>query len=47
MEGGFSGTLILADEELKLQPEGYRKLPELAPERLSDLIAQRMETVWN
>jgi putative nucleotidyltransferase with HDIG domain len=27
-------------------PESYRKRPELAPERLSDLIAAQMESVW-
>ena len=31
----------------RVLPDAYRNLPELAPERLSDLIAERMETVWD
>ena len=30
----------------RVLPESYRKRPELAPERLSDRIAEQMETVW-
>lgn len=30
----------------KVLPEGYRKRSELSPERLNDLIAKQMTTVW-